>query len=268
MIRRPPRSTLFPYTTLFRSRLNVVPIDVPPLRARRGDIPQLVEHFAGPLAQRGGLPAKASDPEAVKRLAAHDWPGNIRELRNAVERLLILAPGSVVTVADVERVAGLRSADEGRGGGGGTGHADFAAAPWMRVATFEEFKQAAERTYILAKLKEHDWNVSETARTLDMPRSNLYKKIDRSGRLAVFPRLWLAADLLLGRRHGGHRRRAVGQRVVVEAAPRRRARGRAGAHHLGGRARDPRSAPAHRVRQRDDLVAVPRRATSLMTDDR
>src|SRR2546426_9772076 len=105
MIRRPPRSTLFPYTTLFRSRLNVVPIDVPPLRARRGDIPQLVEHFAGQLAQRGGLPAKAFDPEAVKRLAAHDWPGNIRELRNAVERLLILAPGSVVTVADVERVA-------------------------------------------------------------------------------------------------------------------------------------------------------------------
>src|SRR5438552_2733939 len=118
-------------------RLNVVPIDVPPLRARRGDIPQLVEHFAGQLAQRGGLPAKAFDPEAVKRLAAHDWPGNIRELRNAVERLLILAPGSVVTVADVERVAGLRSADEGRGGGGGggTGPADFAAAPWMRAAT-------------------------------------------------------------------------------------------------------------------------------------
>jgi len=162
-------------------RLNVVPIDVPPLRARRGDIPQLVEHFAGQLAQRGGLSAKAFDPEAVKRLAAHDWPGNIRELRNAVERLLILAPGSVVTVADVERVAGLRGADEGRGGGGGTGHADFAAAPWMRAATFEEFKLAAERTYILAKLKEHDWNVSETARTLDMPRSNLYKKIERYG---------------------------------------------------------------------------------------
>src|SRR5437899_5626769 len=74
-----------------------------------------------------------------------------------------------------------RSADEGRGGGGGTGPADFAGAPWMRAATFEEFKQAAERTYILAKLKEHDWNVSETARTLDMPRSNLYKKIERYG---------------------------------------------------------------------------------------
>jgi two-component system, NtrC family, nitrogen regulation response regulator NtrX len=162
-------------------RLNVVPIDVPPLRARRADIPQLVEHFAGQLAQRGGLPAKSFDAEAVKRLAAHEWPGNIRELRNAVERLLILAPGSVVTLADVERVAGLRSGDEGPGEAGGTSPADLAGAPWMRAGTFEEFKQAAERTYILAKLKEHDWNVSETARTLDMPRSNLYKKIERYG---------------------------------------------------------------------------------------
>jgi two-component system nitrogen regulation response regulator NtrX len=157
-------------------RLNVVPIEVPPLRARRGDIPQLVEHFAGQLTRGGGLPAKSFESEAVKRLAAHDWPGNIRELRNAVERLLILAPGPAVTVADVERVAGLSHGDEGRGSA-----ADLAGAPWMRAATFEEFKQAAERTYILAKLKEHDWNVSETARTLDMPRSNLYKKIERYG---------------------------------------------------------------------------------------
>jgi len=158
-------------------RLNVVPIEVPPLRARRGDIPQLVEHFAGQLTRGGGLTAKSFQSEAVQRLAAHDWPGNIRELRNAIERLLILAPGPAVTVADVERVAGLSSGDEGRG----TSAADLAGAPWMRAATFEEFKQAAERTYILAKLKEHDWNVSETARTLDMPRSNLYKKIERYG---------------------------------------------------------------------------------------
>ncbi|OLC78748.1 MAG: hypothetical protein AUH78_02135 [Gemmatimonadetes bacterium 13_1_40CM_4_69_8] len=54
-----------------------------------------------------------------------------------------------------------------------------AREPWLRADTFEEFKQAAERAYLLAKLKEHDWNVSETARTLRMPRSNLYKKIER-----------------------------------------------------------------------------------------
>jgi len=156
-------------------RLNVVPIEVPPLRARRADIPQLVEHFAARLTDRGGLQAKGFDADALKRLVAHDWPGNIRELRNAVERLLILAPGATVTLADVERVAGV-----GRGDGGG-GTVDVSAAPWMRAATFEEFKQVAERTYILAKLQENDWNVSETARTLDMPRSNLYKKIERYG---------------------------------------------------------------------------------------
>ncbi|HLB81528.1 MAG TPA: sigma-54 dependent transcriptional regulator [Gemmatimonadales bacterium] len=158
-------------------RLNVVPIEVPPLRARRADVPQLVEHFTARLTDRGGLQAKGFDPDALKRLAAYDWPGNIRELRNAVERLLILATGPAVTVADVERIAGVGARD----GGGGTGPADVSAAPWMRAATFEEFKQVAERTYILAKLQENDWNVSETARTLDMPRSNLYKKIERYG---------------------------------------------------------------------------------------
>jgi len=168
-------------------RLNVVPIDVPPLRARRGDVPQLVEHFVAQLGRTGGLAAKRFDPEAVKRLAAYDWPGNIRELRNAIERLLILASGNVVSVDDVERVAGVGAgvaAGAGDGGGvagRGTTSADVAGAPWMRAATFEEFKQVAERTYILAKLKENDWNVSETARTLEMPRSNLYKKIERYG---------------------------------------------------------------------------------------
>jgi two-component system nitrogen regulation response regulator NtrX len=155
-------------------RLNVVPIEVPPLRARRGDIPQLVQHFSDQLCASGrtGLKPKEFDPAALKRLAAHDWPGNIRELRNAVERLLILTPADVVTDQDVERMVG---------DGGRTVAAGEAAATgaFLRAGTFEEFKQVAERAFLLAKLKEHDWNVSETARTLAMPRSNLYKKIER-----------------------------------------------------------------------------------------
>ncbi|HYK82521.1 MAG TPA: sigma-54 dependent transcriptional regulator [Gemmatimonadales bacterium] len=158
-------------------RLNVVPIEVPPLRARRGDIPQLVAHFAAQLTQHGGPPPKQFAADALERLATYDWPGNIRELRNAVERLLILAPGPVVTADAVERIAGLGAGT----GGKATGPADLAGAPWMRASTFEAFKQVAERTYLLAKLNEHDWNVSETARTLEMPRSNLYKKIERYG---------------------------------------------------------------------------------------
>ncbi len=161
-------------------RLNVVPIHVPSLRERRTDIPQLVAHFTGELT-RVGLPAKEFETAAVERLTAHDWPGNIRELKNAVERLLILATGSAVTESDVERLVGKE--EGGRGGGKGTAAALGAggAATWLRAGTFEEFKQAAERAFLLGKLQEHDWNVSETARTLQMPRSNLYKKIERYG---------------------------------------------------------------------------------------
>ena len=155
-------------------RVNVVPIEVPPLRERRGDIPQLVTHFAAELT-RGGLPPKEIEPAAVQRLTAHDWPGNIRELKNGVERLLILAAGDTVTEADVQRLVG---AAEGRRVTADDGGGDVT---WLRAATFEEFKQAAERAFLATKLQEHDWNVSETARTLQMPRSNLYKKIERYG---------------------------------------------------------------------------------------
>jgi len=163
-------------------RLNVVPIEVPPLRDRRSDIPQLVQHFVGLLTGaaggRGRLKPRMISDGAVTRLASYDWPGNIRELRNAVERVLILAPADPVTEGDVERLVGA-------GGRAYAGADGVAAAPAMgailRAGTFEEFKQAAERAFLLAKLKEHDWNVSETARTLAMPRSNLYKKIERYG---------------------------------------------------------------------------------------
>jgi two-component system nitrogen regulation response regulator NtrX len=148
-------------------RLNVVPIDVPPLRARREDIPQLVEHFAAQLATQQGLQPKSFDQAAVERLRRHHWPGNVRELRNTVERLMILANGDEVTEADVLRMVGPAAEQVGLGD------------VLLESPTFEEFKQNAERAFLLAKLKEHDWNVSETARRLEMPRSNLYKKIER-----------------------------------------------------------------------------------------
>ena len=160
-------------------RLNVVPIQVPSLRERRADVPELISYFCAELTKAGGLPAKDFDAAAIERLTAHDWQGNIRELKNAVERLLILASGPTVTANDVERLV-ARGGDAGRAkslaasGGGGD-------ASWLRVATFEEFKLSAERAFLLGKLQQHDWNVSETARSLQMPRSNLYKKIERYG---------------------------------------------------------------------------------------
>ncbi len=148
-------------------RLNVVPIDVPPLRSRREDIPQLVEHFVGQLGSQQGLAPRRFTDAALDRLRRHHWPGNVRELRNTVERLLILANGESVDEPDVMRMVGPPDED-----------AELGDA-LIQSPTFEKFKQEAERAFLLAKLKEYDWNVSETARRLDMPRSNLYKKIER-----------------------------------------------------------------------------------------
>jgi two-component system nitrogen regulation response regulator NtrX len=151
-------------------RLNVVPIHVPPLRERREDIPLLIGHFVGQLTGPAGLASRTVGEDAVARLSQLDWPGNVRELRNTIERLLILASGPRITPDDVDRLAGRRS-ETGEGGLGSL----------LDVPTFEEFKHAAERAYLVAKLRAYDWNVSETARALEMPRSNLYKKIERYG---------------------------------------------------------------------------------------
>jgi two-component system nitrogen regulation response regulator NtrX len=141
-------------------RLNVVPIDVPPLRERLEDIPALVAHFAELLGSSAGVPGKRFAEEAVRRLQTRPWPGNIRELRNAVERALILAPGKLVTAADVDR---LLPTDLGP------------------KQSLENFRSEAEKGYLVQQLREHDWNITETAKSLQIPRSNLYKKIERYG---------------------------------------------------------------------------------------
>ena len=148
-------------------RLNVVPIHVPPLREHREDIPGLVEYFVSVLSEREGITPRRVGESAHTRLMEIDWPGNVRELRNTVERMLILATGPELTAKDVDRLSGARVADD-------TGLGNLTT-----LKTFEEFKEAAERAYLLSKLREFDWNVSETARAVEMPRSNLYKKIER-----------------------------------------------------------------------------------------
>jgi len=148
-------------------RLNVVPITVPPLRERREDVEQLAVYFLQQLAIRDGMPARGITDEALRRLSELDWAGNVRELRNTIERLVILASGSTIGASEIDRLVGRRSVEP----------AGLGAL--IDCQTFEEFKQAAERAFLLAKLRAFDWNVSETARALDMPRSNLYKKIER-----------------------------------------------------------------------------------------
>ena len=148
-------------------RLNVVPVVVPPLRVRREDIPDLIARFVGALTRDSGFKARQFEPEALEAMAARDWPGNVRELRNAVERLVILATDDVITVGDVSKLTGMTQ--------------DAALGDLMMCETFDSFKQDAERAFLLGKLSENAWNVSETARRLAMPRSNLYKKIEKYG---------------------------------------------------------------------------------------
>ena len=161
-------------------RLNVIPIVVPPLRERRDDIPLLVQHFARLTSDEHNLRPKKFDPPAMEALQRYRWRGNIRELRNAIERLMIMAPSDVVHLDDLP--AELRTVEPARllpdDGNGGAGGGD---AKGGQGGTLREFKDAAERAYLVQKLRETNWNISKTAEIIDTPRSNLYKKLEQYG---------------------------------------------------------------------------------------
>ncbi|MDZ4863653.1 MAG: sigma-54 dependent transcriptional regulator [Gemmatimonadota bacterium] len=151
-------------------RLNVVPIRMPALRERREDVPALVAHFVKHIAGGAGVAGKTFDPAALERLRERHWAGNVRELRNAVERLLILAPGKVVRAFDVSRLLGESTAAEAAG-----------EISTVKYGTFEAFRDDMERLWLTGKLKENNWNVTETAKMLKIPRSSLYKKLELYG---------------------------------------------------------------------------------------
>jgi two-component system nitrogen regulation response regulator NtrX len=161
-------------------RLSVIPIMVPPLRERLEDIPALVQHFTGQFSKDNNRrPAKFS-PQALDLLAHARWRGNIRELRNTVERLLIMVDGDVVDGDDVRGVVRV----DGRAPVAATATAapTSPAAPGApRPATLREFKEVSEREFLVEKLREFGWNISKTADVIDTPRSNLYKKLEQYG---------------------------------------------------------------------------------------
>jgi two-component system nitrogen regulation response regulator NtrX len=151
-------------------RLNVVPIWVPPLRERREDIPALVRHFADAFSRDNNFRRKTFTAAAMERLRAHQWRGNIRELRNTIERLLIMSNGDQIDVSDLRLSPEAARVDAP------------APAPdndWMHAPTLHEFKASSERAYLVAKLRENAWNISKTAEVVDTPRSNLYKKLEQ-----------------------------------------------------------------------------------------
>ncbi|MFQ5641640.1 MAG: sigma-54-dependent transcriptional regulator [bacterium] len=148
-------------------RLNVVPIVSPPLRRRKDDIPILVNYFIESYMRENGYRKKQLSPDAIEALRAYDWPGNIRELKNVIERLMIMC--SADTVQTVDLPANIQSP---------TVHTPLKIESGM---TLKEIKESVERDYIFSALEKNDWNVSQTAKDLDIDRTNLHKKIKYYG---------------------------------------------------------------------------------------
>jgi len=148
-------------------RLNVIPIRVPSLRERREDIPLLAREFVDDVCAQNGIAAKTIAEEVLHRLQAMDWSGNVRELRNTIERLVIMTPDAVIAETDLPAplstprgvVAGLD----------------------MEGMTFQEFKDRAEAVFIRKQLEASGWNVSRTAELLNIQRSHLYSKMKKYG---------------------------------------------------------------------------------------
>ena len=156
-------------------RLNVVPIVVPPLRNRREDIPWLVKHFFRVHAEEQGLKIKQVSPEAMDVFMQYEWPGNIRELRNLIERLMIMVPGPVIEASHASVALQVRPQLPASQTAAGP---QFATTLLTRpYDSLRDARNAFEKEFIARKLREHHWNISRTAEDLKIERSHLHRKI-------------------------------------------------------------------------------------------
>lgn len=150
-------------------RINVIPIHIPPLRQRKEDIPLLAENYLNHLAEKDIVFSNVSfEPEALEAFKHQKWSGNVRELQNAVERLGLLAEDSVIKKEDVDQ---LTSSAPGNDNGIDT--------LIHEAKTFQHFKEHAERLFLLQKLEENEWNISQTANEIDIQRSHMYNKMKK-----------------------------------------------------------------------------------------
>ena len=146
-------------------RINVIPIVVPPLRERLEDIPLLVNYFTELLSQRNNFPKKEFSEDAITLLLKVEWRGNIRELRNFIERVMILIPDKVIKADALKSYLPLpSSSDENL---------------FNIRNSFQEFKEKAEKAFILKQLEANNWNISKTAEILEIQRSHLYNKMKK-----------------------------------------------------------------------------------------
>ena len=148
-------------------RLNVVPLYSASLREKSEDIPLLVEYFSLLYAEENNFKPKDFSQDALETLKKYYWKGNVRELKNVVERLIIMTEGDIINKKVLpEQIRG---------------ETHVYLPDTKSVKSLKEFRDLAEKDFILSKLEENDWNISQTAREIDTPRSNLYKKLENYG---------------------------------------------------------------------------------------
>ena len=145
----------------------MIPIQVPPLRERPEDVPVLVQHFVRQFSAENNFRPRTFSAAALEVMKRHAWRGNVRELKNTVERLLIMVSDDVIKPEHLEGVL--------RGPGGGS------AQQSQPPGSLRDFKETAERAFLVQKLRESKWNISATAAAIGTPRSNLYKKLEQYG---------------------------------------------------------------------------------------
>ena len=155
-------------------RLNVVPVKLPPLRERREDIPELVSHFfARFAAERRMQPPRISE-EAMAALQAHDWPGNVRQLRNIIERTLILTPGDRASCIEVDLLPPEILDSHNAMGSASTTMA-------IMGSPLREARESFEREYLKIQIRRFSGNISRTASFIGMERSALHRKLKALG---------------------------------------------------------------------------------------
>jgi two-component system nitrogen regulation response regulator NtrX len=155
-------------------RLNVVPVRLPPLRERREDIPELANQFLARFAAERRIPAPVLSPESVAALQAHDWPGNVRQLRNIIERTVILAPCERIERLEVDMLPS--EILESQGSSGLTGQAMTIMGSPLREA-----RESFEREYLKIQIRRFSGNISRTASFIGMERSALHRKLKALG---------------------------------------------------------------------------------------
>ncbi len=155
-------------------RLNVVPVHLPPLSERREDIPPLVEHFAARFAAERRVPNPEISDDAIAAMQAYDWPGNVRQLRNIVERTIILAPGDRMARIDVDMLPSEIMEEQLQ-------LAPDTSAKAIMGTPLREARETFEREYLRVQIRRFSGNISRTATFIGMERSALHRKLKSLG---------------------------------------------------------------------------------------